>query len=79
MAGKQQLLGKGRREGVGKCIACNSEFSIVNGGKFDVKKLSTSNIRRIFNYLQKTHHFDNSSILHLRHLFQQSSSVKLTT
>jgi hypothetical protein len=31
-------LVKGRREGVGKCIACNSEFSIVNGGKFDVKK-----------------------------------------
>jgi hypothetical protein len=62
-------LVKGRREGVAKCIVCNSEFFIVNGGKFDVEKLS--NIRRILNYFQKTHHFDSSTTLHLRYLFQQ--------
>ncbi|KAB0805327.1 hypothetical protein PPYR_02297 [Photinus pyralis] len=29
---------KGKEEGTAKCIACNSEFSIANGGVYDVKK-----------------------------------------
>jgi hypothetical protein len=61
-------LVKGRLEGVGKCIVCNSEFSIVNGGKFDVKNI-TSTVLQPYIYAI----FFNSSGVKLLLLKQLSS------